>query len=186
MDKQEEVMRKAAQSASNALSKLTNVPVAVGIHQLKVLSVEDLELGLPPEELVAGIYLPVGGDILGGSLLAIPKEDAFTLSDVLASRDFGTTRKLSELDISALKEVGNIVCGSYFAVIANTLRIRIIEQVPNLSYDMFGAIVSQVLADLSQSVEKALFVEMEFVFSPIFFRAYFLLFLNGDEFKKLF
>lgn len=185
MHKIQEITREAAMSASKALAKLTDVPVAVGVHQLKVLSVAELEPVLAPEELVVGIYLPVAGELAGGALLAIPKKDAFALSDLLAGRDSGTTRKLNELDISALKEVGNIVCGTYFSVLANKMKIRIIEQLPNYSYDMFGAITSQILAGLTQSVEKALFVEMEFIFSPILFRAHYLLFLNSSKLEEL-
>ena len=185
MLKSQEIIREAAMSASKALSKLTDVPVAVGIHQSNLLSVKNLQPGLNPEELVVGIYLPVAGEILGGALLAIPKKDAFMLSDLLGGKDSGTTRKLNELDISALKEVGNIVCGTYFSVLANKMKIRIIEQLPNYSYDMFGAITSQILAGLTQSVEKALFVEMEFIFSPILFRAHYLLFLNSSKLEEL-
>jgi chemotaxis protein CheC len=137
------------------------------------------------EEIVAGIYLPVKGAVIGAALLIFPKETAFTLSDLLVRREPGTTRKLTELDKSALKETGNIICGTYFAVLANTLQIKLIEQVPNFSFDMFGAIITQIITEFAQNAEEALVIELEFLFKPATLKGYLLLLLNVDEFRSI-
>ena len=183
--KLQEVNRKAALNASRALSKLIGRPVSIGISKAEVKRVEEVSPFIGPEEIVAGIYLPVTGDIKGAALLIFPKETAFTLSDLLVRREPGTTRKLTQLDKSALKEVGNIISGNYLAVLSNTLQVKIIEHIPNFSFDMFGAIVSQIITKFAQKTEEALVIEIELIFKPATLKGYFLLLLELEELKKI-
>lgn len=183
--KLKEVNEQAAVNASKALSKLTGRSVEVKIAKVEVKKVEELSPIIGAEEIVAGIYLPVTGDIKGASLLIFPKETAFTLSDLLVKREPGTTRKLTELDESALKEVGNIISGNYFTVLSNMLEIKIVEHIPSFSFDMFGAITSQIIADFAKEAVEALVIEIEFTFEPITLKGYFLLLLRLEEMKVI-
>ena len=185
MSKLQEINTEAALDASNALSKLIDKPVSVGVSKAEVKKVEELSPVIGTEEIVAGIYLPVTGAVIGAALLIFPKETAFALSDLLVRREPGTTRKLTELDKSALKELGNIICGSYFAVLANRMRVKIIEQVPNFSFDMFGAIITQIMTDFAQNAEEALVIELEFLFKPATLKGYLLLLLNVDKLRAM-
>jgi chemotaxis protein CheC len=182
-NKLKEVNEQAALNASKALSKLTGRRVEVKIAKVEVKKVEELSPIIGTEEIVAGIYLPVTGDVKGASLLIFPKETAFTLSDLLVKRKPGTTRKLSELDESALKEVGNIISGNYFTILSNMLKIKIIEHIPSFSFDMFGAITSQIIAKFAQEAAEALVIAIEFTFEPVTLKGYFLLLLRLEEMK---
>ncbi len=184
-NKLQEVNEQAAVNASEALSKLTDRPVEVEISRTEVKKVEGLSPLIGLEEMVAGIYLPVTGDINGAALLIFPKETAFVLSDLLVKRKPGTTHKLTELDTSALKEVGNIISGNYLTILSNVLQIKIIEHIPNFSFDMFGAIVSQIITDFAQKTEKALVIEIEFTFKPETFKGYFLLLFEVEQFRAM-
>jgi len=184
-NKLQEVNEQAAANASDALSKLIDRQVEVEISRTEVKKVEDLSPLIGPEEMVAGIYLPVTGDINGAALLIFPKETAFVLSDLLVKREPGTTHKLTDLDTSALKEVGNIISGNYLTVLANVLQIKIIEHIPNFSFDMFGAIVSQIITAFAQKTQEALVIEIEFTFKPETFKGYFLLLFEVEQFKAM-
>ena len=183
--KLQKINKQAALNASGALSKLIGRPVSVGISKAEVKRVEELSPLIGSEEIVAGIYLSVTGDLRGAALLIFPKETAFTLSDLLVRREVGTTRKLTELDESALKEVGNIISGNYLAVLSNTLQVKIIEHIPSFSFDMFGAIVSQIIAKFAQSSEKALVIEVGFTFKPVTLKGYFLLLFQIEELNAI-
>jgi len=184
-DKLQEINQQAASNASRALSKLTGREVSIGVSKTEIKKVEELSPIIGPEEVTAGIYLPVTGDVKGASLLIFPKETAFTLSDLLSRREPGTTRKLTQLDESALKEVGNIISGNYFTVLSNELQVKIIEHVPSFSFDMFGAIINQIIAKFAQGAEKALVIEIEFVFKPRTLKGYFLLLFDLQELKAI-
>jgi chemotaxis protein CheC len=185
LDKLEQINKEAADKASAALSKLIDGPVEVAISDARVKKVESFSPLIGIEDMVAGIYLPVTGDIHGAALLIFPKETAFILSDLLVKRPPGTTRKLTLLDESALKEVGNIISGNYLSVLSNTLQIKVVEHLPSLSFDMFGAIVSQIITKFAQKSEDALVIEIEFTFRPETLKGYFLLLFEIEQFKVM-
>ena len=67
-----------------------------------------------------------------GNLLHISKINlaAMTLSRLFLKRAPGTSPELTELEISGLREIGNIVVGAYCTVLANTLSAEIIYRLP--------------------------------------------------------
>ena len=183
--KLQEINKKAAANASRALSKLIDKLVTVEIAKVEVQDVEKLSPVIESEEIVAGIYLPITGDVKGATLLIFPRETAFVLSDLLVKREPGTTRKLTDLDKSALKELGNIVSGTYFTVLSNQLGIKLIEHTPSFSFDMFGAIINQIITKFVQEPEKALIVEIEFDFKSLTPKGYFILFFRIEELRAI-
>lgn len=158
----DEVNQAATLHTSRALSLLMGASVSAEINSIDFQRVEKLAASRYPEELGVGIYLPVRGDINGAALLVLPPVSAFDLSDILAKRPLGTTTSLSELDKSALEEVANIVCGSYLTVLSNEMQVRLIEDIPNLRMDMTGALINQIIADLTKDAELVLAVEITF------------------------
>ncbi len=179
------VSRTAADKASRVLSKLVDKEINIEVFKAEVKKVYKLDPIIGPEEVVAGIYLPVKGDINGASLLIFPKESAFEMSDLLLKRNSGTTRRLSELDKSALKEVGNIISGSYFSILANMLQIKIVEDVPIFSFDMFGAIVSEIITKFVQKADKALVIEVLFTSKSKKVKGYYLLLFELEQFDAI-
>jgi len=184
-EKLQSINKQAALNTSKALSKLIDRPVSVEISKAEIKRVEELSPIIDSEEIVAGIYVPVTGSIKGASLLIFPQETAFILSDLLVKREPGTTRNLTELDKSALKEVGNIICGNYITVFSNMFHVKIIEHIPQFSFDMFGAVLSQIISKFAQESAKALIVEINFIFKPLKLNGYFLLLFNLEGINKL-
>lgn len=176
---------KAAKRASQALTTLSGEKVSVEVSKVEITKVQREFPGIEPETIVAGIYLPITGEVKGASLLIFPEKIAYTLCDVLVRRKAGTTRKLTELDKSALKEVGNIICGSFLTVFSNVLKIKIIEHVPQFSFDMFGAVVDVIIAEFAQRAEEALVIEVRFVFEHAKIRGYVVLIFGLEEMKAI-
>jgi chemotaxis protein CheC len=175
----------AAANASSALKKLFRKDVELKIPRARIEHIKKLKPIIDPEEMTVGIYLPISGDAKGAALLVIPREAAFTLSDILLKREQGSTRKLTRLDKAALKEVGNIICGQYFTVFSNKLKIKIIEHIPNFSYSMFGSIISDIIAKFSLVSNEALIIELNIIFKPKVLKAYFLLLFEPVQITKL-
>lgn len=181
----EELATEAAINASKAMSKLSGQQVMVEISKIEVTKVRQTFPGVGPESMVVGVYLPVTGEIKGASLLIFPEKLAYALCDLLVRRKPGTTHNLTELDKSALKEVGNIICGSFLTVFSNTLKVKIIENVPSLSFDMFGAVTDQVMAQFAKKAEEALVIEVKFEFEHTDVKGYVILIFGIEEMKAL-
>jgi chemotaxis protein CheC len=154
----------AGRFASVALSKLCNAEVSVEATKIDITKIQRGFQDIERETIVAGIFLPISGEVEGASLLVFPEKTAFALCDLLMKREIGTTHRLSELDISALKEVGNIICGSFLTIFSNTLKIKLVEHVPEFSFDMFGAVVDVIGNQFAQKMEDELLIEVKFVF----------------------
>jgi len=59
----QEISKKAALNASHAISKLIDIPVGLEISYSETKKVDELSPIIDPEEIVAGIYLPVTGTL---------------------------------------------------------------------------------------------------------------------------
>jgi len=75
--------------------------------------------------------------------------------------------------------------GNYFTTLQNELQIKIIEHVPQFSFDMFGSIIEQILTEFAKNTEQALIIELEFTFEPVKLKGYFLLLLRIEELKAI-
>ena len=181
-----EITSKAALHASNSLSKLTGNPVEVKFSQMRTSSLDDIPVKIRPEEMVTATYLRVTGDVSGAALLVLPVEGALLLSDTLLKREAGTTTVLKELETSALKEVGNIVTGAYLTVLSDVSGVRLVENAPHFSSDMFGAVLSQVLAECAARAQEALVAEVEFAFVQPPIRAHLLVLFTLEDSNKIF
>jgi chemotaxis protein CheC len=184
-DQLKEINEQAAEKASESLGKLIVAPVDVKMRTTSVKRIEELQEETGEEKVVVGIYLPLSGDLQGSALLTFPMETALPLSDLLVRRKVSTARELSELDKSALKEVGNILVGSYLTVLANRLQIKVIEGLPYLSIDMLGALMEQAVAETAQHSEKVLVVEVTFRFEAAEIKGQLILALLAEELEAL-
>lgn len=180
-----EITDEAAKNAGIALSKLSREHVSVVVEKAVITNVKRVFPDIDFETRVAGIYLPVTGDIQGASLLIFPEKIAFTLCDILNKKEAGLTHQLDEMDESALKEVGNILCGSFMTVFSNKLKIKIIEHISEFSFDMFGAVVDQILAEFALKTDDALVIEIKFSFEERTLKGYVVLLFGLDKMKVI-
>ena len=140
-----------------------------------------------PENIVAGLLVAISDDIEGFILLVLDRQDAFSLTETIIG-DMESNKcddDFSELQISALKEVGNILIGSYITAISTLTGLRINVSIPELVIDMAGAIMNLLASAYGEYSDAVLFLETEFVDqeSSIFGR--FFLIPDIDSYKKL-
>jgi chemotaxis protein CheC len=175
-----EFHEEACLKSSAALARLIGRQAIVDIVNPSVKKVEELTPTIGSDRAVAIVYLPVIGKVEGAALLMLSEETAFDASDLLIKRDPGTTKELTELDKSALQELGNIICGSYFTTLSNYTGIKMIEQAPRLSFDTLETTLEQAVRKLTQNQEDVVALETEFnftipAFKGHFFKSYFLI-----------
>lgn len=113
--------------------------------------------------MVAGILLSLEGDIQG-SLLFILESDA---ARVLVQRLVGLTSGLdsdtfTEIEISALQEIGNIITGAYLSAISSLTKLTISILAPSLAFDMAGVILSVPAIEFGIMGDKILLIETAF------------------------
>lgn len=169
-------------NATTALSQMLNCKVDMNVPQVKLLEFSHVGELMGGEELImAGIYLGVQGDIKGSILFLLEKESA----QKLVERLLGTPSsgdKLSEMEQSALKEIGNIITASYLNSLSTLTNLVIYPSVPALSIDMAGAILSVPAIVFGTIADKLLLIQTQF-FDGL--NGYFILAPDLDSYDKI-
>lgn len=153
LDVLKEIGNIGAAHAATALSGLLNTKIDMRVPKVEMVSFNEM-LGFAggAESVVAGIYLRFEGDASGGMFFILPVEQANHFIRKLIHDDSFDFNKppASELGLSAMQELGNILSGSYLSALSDFTGLKIYPTPPALAVDMFGAIISFGLVELSK------------------------------------
>lgn len=153
LDVLKEIGNIGAAHAATALSDLLRKKIDMQVPKVEMVSFNDMmELAGGSENVVVGIFLRIEGDAEGSMFFILPIVQANRFIRRLIhdeSFDFHAP-SVSELGVSAMQEMGNILSGSYLSALSDFTGLKIYPTVPGLSVDMFGAIISIGLIELSQ------------------------------------
>src|SRR4029453_6969174 len=112
-------------------------------------------------------------------LPAVPRPTAIRLAEMLLRRSPGDSsrREFSEMEQSALKEAGNILCSAYMNALGDLMGMMLLPSPPSLAVDMSTAVLTTVLVQFSPERDYVFCVESEFYMTEIGerLRGYFLL-----------
>lgn len=162
LDVLKEIGNIGAAHAATALSTLLNKKIDMKVPKVEMVSFDDMmDLAGGPENVVAGIYLRIEGDVTGSMFFILPVEQANRFIRALvqdSSLDF-QTGQVSELGASAMQELGNILSGSYLSALSDFTSLKIYPTVPALSVDMVGAIVSFGLVEVSHVSDYVIVID---------------------------
>lgn len=149
-----------AGNATTALASLLQSKVDMKVPNVMMLDFKDVGnlLGGEEQEMVAA-FLGVEGDITGSILFLIRKETAMMMAKKLLGDFCGDD--LGEMERSAVKEVSNIITGSYLNALATLTNLTIYPSVPDLAVDMAGAILSVPAIQFGIMGDKILLIQSQ-------------------------
>lgn len=153
-----------AGNAATSLATILADKVSMTVPKLQIIDVTSMAtvLGGPEKEL-AGILVNMTNDVQGMLLFLLDKEFVSKLINVLLEKDIDGFESITELDMSAIMEIGNILAGSYISAIAMLTNLNIGLSTPQIAIDMAGAILSYPAASFGIMGEKLLFIEENFL-----------------------
>ena len=94
------------------------------------------------------------------------------------------TGEFSEMELSAMKEIGNIIAGSYLSALSTMTNMVITPSVPYIAVDMAAAILSVPAIQFGQFGDNALLIETEFG-DDVMMEGYFILLPDEDSYDKI-
>lgn len=151
-----------AGNATTALAHMLNCKVDMYVPQVRLLDFKDVGTIMGGEEqIMAGVYLMVEGDITGSILFVLEKESARKMVAMLLGME-NSGDELSEMEQSALKEIGNIITASYLNSLSTLTQLKIYPSVPALCIDMAGAIMSVPAIEFGTMGDKILLIQTQF------------------------
>ncbi len=152
-----------AGNATTSLSQMLQIKVDMKVPKVELLNFHEVGEAMGGEELVmAGIYLLVEGDITGSMMFLLQKKSAGVLVSRLMGMPVSDEDNFSEMEISALKEIGNIITGSYLNALSSLTNLKIFPSIPDLCIDMAGAILSVPAIEFGIMGDKILLIETAF------------------------
>ena len=173
-----------AGNATTALAQMLQCKVDMKVPQVKLLDFKEVgELMGGEEQIMAGIYLVVEGDITGSIMFLLEYHSARHL----VSKLMGTTsegQEFTEIEMSALKEIGNIITGAYLNSLSTLTNLKIYPSVPDLSIDMAGAILSVPAIEFGTLGDKILLIQTQFS-DEIDLDGYFIMIPDVDSYGKI-
>lgn len=92
----------------------------------------------------------------------------------------------TEMELSALSEIGNILAGSYLTSLADFTNLNMSPTVPALAIDMAGAILSYGLLQFGQMGDQALLIDTKFLDGLDQVEGHFFLIPDPESFDKIF
>lgn len=153
-----------AGNATTALSQMLGCKVDMKVPQVKLLEFKEVgEVMGGEEQLMAGVYAMVSGDIAGSMMFLLEKKAAHSLVAKLMMTEPNLEDDFSEMEWSALKEIGNIIVSSYLNSLASMTNMKIVSSVPDLSIDMAGALLSVPAIHFGEMGDKMLLIETRFL-----------------------
>ena len=186
LDALQEICNIGMGHAATALSQLIGQTVNLKVPKVTLANLDQVpDIIGGAEQVVVGIYMRVYGDVRGNILLIFPRESAQNLNALLTGQPGSSDLILSEMHASALKEVGNILAGAYLSAMGSLLDLSLIPSVPSLAFDMAGAIVDYILAELGQESDVTLVVETEFFGRGTLIRGHFFLLPDPNSLKLI-
>jgi chemotaxis protein CheC len=162
LDALQEISNIGMGNAASSLAQLINRRVDMRVPRAYFLSFEEV-VGLVGgyEELVACVSLRLLGDVPGVVLYLFEEQSTYRLVDLLLGLPPGATAGLDEMAESAIKEIGNVLTGSFVSAISQMTGLRMITAVPLFAFDMLGAVLSSLLVAAGRVEEEVLVIETE-------------------------
>jgi len=152
-----------AGNAVTALAKMLNKKVDMDVPKVKILEFKDVaEILGEAETLVVGILLKVTGDITGTMMFIIEYKSAHVLVNMLMGKPVDNFDEFTEIEISALKEIGNILTSSYLSALSGLTGLKVLPSIPDIAIDMAGAIISVPAIEFGKVGDTVLYIEAVF------------------------
>lgn len=173
-----------AGNATTALAQMLQCKVDMKVPQVRLLNFNEVgEVMGGEEQIVVGIYLAVEGDITG-SIMFILEQSA---GKALVEKLMGVKTEgdeYTEIQLSAMKEIGNIITGAYLNSLSQITNLKIVPSVPDLNIDMLNAILSVPAIEFGIMGDQILLIQTQFT-DEVDLNGYFILLPDLESYTKI-
>ena len=185
MDVLKEIGNIGAGNATTARAGMLVTQMKMNVPSVKLMDASKLGDAIcPEEETIVGIFLEVKDGITGSMMFIMKMESAHFLVNKLMGREQTYNEPFDEMDLSAMKEIGNIIAGSYLSALAGMTNLVISPSVPYIAVDMAASILSVPAIQFGQYGDNALFIETEFG-DDVLMDGYFILMPEPESYTKI-
>lgn len=178
-----------AGNATTALAKLINSKLDMKVPKVQMVGFQDLAMVMGSEEnIMVAVLVTLSDDVEGMMMFLMNVKSAkYLISQMLKSMGMempiDESAEFSEMELSVVSELGNIISGSYLAALSGLLQLVINISVPYVSVDMAGAILSVPAIEFGKVGDQVLLIETRFGDDEI--SGYFILIPEEESYEKI-
>ena len=174
-----------AGNAMTALSQMLQCKVDMKVPQVRLLEFSEVGAIMGGEEqIMLGVYLGVEGDITGSMMFLVEKASAKHLINKLMMGMAPEGDDFSDIEMSAMQEVGNIITGAYLNSLSTLTNLKIYPTPPALTVDMAGAILSVPAIQFGIFGDNILLIQSQF-YDDVEIDGYFILIPDLESYSKI-
>ena len=174
-----------AGNAMTALSQMLQCKVDMQVPQVKLLDFAEVgEIMGGEEQIMVGVFLGVEGDITGSMMILVEQASAKHLINKIMMGMAPEGDEFTEMELSAMKEVGNIITGAYLNSLSSLTNLKIFPTPPQLTVDMACAILSVPAIYFGTMGDKILLIQSQF-YDEVEIDGYFILIPDLDSYSKI-
>ncbi len=174
-----------AGNATTAIASMLSIRINMNVPKVALMEASKMGSSICPEdEIIVGVFLEVQGNIEGSMMFLLKMDSAYYLVNRLMGRDVNYQGDFDEMDLSALKEIGNIIAGSYLSALSAMTNLVITPSIPYIAVDMTASILSVPAIEFGRYGEHALLIETEFG-NEVMINGYFILMPERSSYEKI-
>lgn len=175
-----------AGNATTALSQMVNAKIDMRVPDVRLLGFQELpDIIGGAENLIIGILFTLEGQLDGMMLFMMEQDSAHHVLNLIMGKALSSITEFSEMDLSALCEIGNIIAGAYLSSISTLTNMFVGASVPYMAIDMAGAILSVPAIEFGKVGDKALVIKTEFWENDIEVSGYFVMIPTLESYGKM-
>lgn len=174
-----------AGNATSAIANMLGMKIDMNVPNIRLMEVSMLGRAVGEEDqTIVGIFLEVEHDINGSMMFLLDIPSARYLVNKLMMQDVGDDVPFGEMELSALKEIGNIIAGSYLSALSSLTNLVIVPSVPYIAVDMAASILSVPAIEFGQYGDNALLIQTE-ICADVLINGYFILMPEQDSYEQI-
>ena len=151
-------------NAATALSQVLKKTTKMSLPAVYVLGYnEAIEMVGTPEEIVAAVLVKMSGEINGIMLFILKIDFINAVLDSVLSKDIDDYMDLTELEKSALEEIGNIIISSYVNAMSGLTGVSIKLSIPSIAINMLGGILGVPMVEFGYETDKLMMINGKFI-----------------------
>jgi chemotaxis protein CheC len=156
MDALKELANIGAAHSATTLSQMLDTQIGMNVPEINIVDISQVG-ELLTDELTTMVIFEIQGDIPHGGFLVLhfPRDSALRTATIMqGSRD--ADHPLSEMDQSAILEVGNIMISSFLSATSDLLGFMMLPSPPVLVVDMAHAAITSLIAQMTVEVDDVI------------------------------
>jgi chemotaxis protein CheC len=164
--------------------------VEMSLPKVEIVPLADIpSMSGSPDTPVVGGVVDMSGDLTGQIMMILGIKEARNMANAICggecAADEVSPDSLTELGMSALGEVMNILAGSYLSAISTLTGLVIIPSIPYVCVDMVGSVLSIVAIECGEAGDSALLFRTSFSNVQDSIACDFFLLPDRESYKKL-